>query len=232
MIKTVPDIVTWYDTQISYSYYCSSRRRTLAISVHHDLSVVVRAPCRTSLEKIRSFILEHAGWIVKTQRKLEQRSHPEPLSYRSGETHHYAGKAYRLEVEQGQRDSVACLGDRLIVTVRQGPSEEKTKEVLDSWYRRRAEILFHDRLVLCHQKAASEGVPLPLIRIRKMRTHWGSYSSKGVITLNLLLILAPIEHLDYVILHELCHYKVGRHGPRFWKPSGGLCRTVRNGEEG
>jgi predicted metal-dependent hydrolase len=216
MIKTTPDLVTWEGSEISYRYYCSRRRRTLGISVRPDLSVLVRAPYGTSRDKVRAFLLEHAGWIVRTQQRLGRQGHSEPLNYRSGETHHYAGRHYRLEVNQGQRDSVTCLSDRLVVTVRQEPSEEKTKKLLDAWYRARADILFHERLTVCHRWAASEGIPLPTLMIRKMRTRWGSYSSKGRVTLNLLLALVPIECLDYVILHELCHYKVGRHGPRFW----------------
>jgi predicted metal-dependent hydrolase len=217
MIQTYPDAATWEGDSILYRYYCSRRRRSLAISVLHDLSVTVRAPYGTSREQIRLFVVEHAGWILRTQRKLGQQSNPEPLSFRDGETHCYAGRSYLLEVNQGERDSVACLDNRLVVTMRQEPSEEKTKKILDAWYRRRADILFHDRLAVCHERAASEGIPLPVLRIRKMRSRWGSYSPKGVITLNLLLILFPVECLDYVVLHELCHYKVGRHGPRFWK---------------
>jgi predicted metal-dependent hydrolase len=217
MIKTTPDLVAYEGLEISYRYYCSPRRRTLGISVRHDLSVLVRAPFGTSRDKVRSFVLEHVGWIVRTQRRLAQHGHSEPPSYRSGETHHYAGRPYLLEVKQGQRDSVTCLSDLLVVTVRQEPSETKTKKLLDAWYRARADILFHERLTVCHQWAVSEGIPLPTLRIRKMRTRWGSYSSKGRVTLNLLLVLAPVEYLDYVILHELCHYKIGRHGPRFWK---------------
>ncbi len=50
-----------------------------------------------------------------------------------------------------------------------------------------------------------------------MRTRWGSFSSKRAITLNLALVMVPIEYLDYVIFHELCHYRVGHHGPAFWR---------------
>ena len=54
-----------------------------------------------------------------------------------------------------------------------------------------------------------------------MRSRWGSYSPKGM-SLNLLFIMAPIECLDYVILHELCHHKVRGHGRRFWALMKGL----------
>ena len=126
------------------------------------------------------------------------------------------------EVKQGQKDCVTCLAGRLLVTTRHEPTEEKARKLLDGWYRARAEVLFPDRLSVCQERAAGEGIPLPGLRIRKMRSRWGSFSSKGGVTLNLLLIMAPVECLDYVILHELCHFKVRRHGPRFW----GLVRRL------
>jgi predicted metal-dependent hydrolase len=216
-IETTPDVVTWESTDIPYRYYCSRRRRTLGISVHRDLSVVVRAPCRTSREVIRAFVGEHAAWIIRTQKKIAQKPDSLPLIYRNGEIHRYGGRPYHLEVRQGHTDSVACVTDRLVVTMQREPSEESTKKLLHAWYRARADILFNDRLLVCHQRAASEGIPLPTLTIRKMRSRWGSYSFRGRVTLNLWLILAPVECLDYVILHELCHYKVRRHGPQFWR---------------
>ena len=50
-----------------------------------------------------------------------------------------------------------------------------------------------------------------------MKTRWGSFSPQGRITLNLWLITMPVDCLDYVIMHELCHCKISGHGPRFWK---------------
>jgi predicted metal-dependent hydrolase len=165
---------------------------------------------------VRRFVLERAGWIARVRRRFLQHVPSQPLLYRSGETHLYAGRQYQLEVKQGEKDRVTCLSGRLLVTSRHRPTEERTKKLLDAWYQTRAEILFHDRLSACQRIAAQEGIPLPVLRIRKMRTCWGSFSPRGRMTLNLLLIMAPVECLDYVILHELCHHKVGRHGPRFW----------------
>ena len=50
-----------------------------------------------------------------------------------------------------------------------------------------------------------------------MKTRWGSFSPQGQITLNLWLITVPVDCLDYVIMHELCHFKIKLHGARFWK---------------
>jgi predicted metal-dependent hydrolase len=215
MIKTTPDVVTWDSTEIPYRYYCSARRRTLALAVRRDLSIVVRAPHRTGRDAIRAFVQEHAAWILRTQEKIAQKR-ATPPAYTDGEIHRYAGRHYRLEIRRGRKESVACIADQIVVTIKDESQEERTKKLLEAWYRSRAEILFHDRLQICQQKAEAEGIPLPPLKIRKMRSRWGTYSSKGHMSLNLWLILAPVECLDYVIYHELCHHKIMNHGPLFW----------------
>ena len=61
------------------------------------------------------------------------------------------------------------------------------------------------------------GVRYGRITIRAQKTRWGSCSSKGNLNFNCLLMLAPMDVLDGVVVHELCHLKVMNHSPRFYR---------------
>lgn len=61
------------------------------------------------------------------------------------------------------------------------------------------------------------GVDYGRITIRSQRTRWGSCSSKGNLSFNCLLMFTPLEVIDSVVVHELCHRLEMNHSPRFYR---------------
>ena len=71
--------------------------------------------------------------------------------------------------------------------------------------------------MLAEDEASTLGVEYARIQIRDQRSLWGSCSTRGTLSFNWRLVLAPFEVLDYVVVHELCHLREPNHSRRFWK---------------
>ncbi|HZT91932.1 MAG TPA: M48 family metallopeptidase [Gaiellaceae bacterium] len=76
----------------------------------------------------------------------------------------------------------------------------------------------HPRITLIAQsEARALGVEYARITLRDQRSRWGSCSSRGTLSFNWRLVLAPHDVLDYVVVHEVCHLVEHNHGARFWR---------------
>jgi hypothetical protein len=71
--------------------------------------------------------------------------------------------------------------------------------------------------LLAQSEAVALGVTYTRITLRDQVSRWGSCSSKGALSFNWRLVLAPHDVLDYVVVHEVCHLVELNHGPGFWK---------------
>ncbi|MCI0338040.1 MAG: M48 family metallopeptidase [Acidobacteria bacterium] len=192
-------------------------RKTLAISVHPDLSVTVTAPQGTALKQIKAKVRKRAAWILKQQNYFEQFMPPSlARQYLSGETHYYLGRQYRLKVEEDADDSVKLRGEWIQIRVRRKEDTQRIKALLDEWQLTRARERFQISLDKCGEKLRKYKIAQPQLRIRKMAKRWGSCTRGGIIYLNPELIKAPPHCIDYVITHELCHLKFPHHGKGFY----------------
>jgi hypothetical protein len=223
---TVP--LTKHTKQLKFQYgdesihfdvqYRDNTKNKVLIKVHPDCNVVVQSPIGKSDDEIINAVRKRSSWInkqIKTFRS--QLTHITPRRYVSGESHRYLGKQYLLKVIVGSdlKPAVKLLRGKFEVTVRQSDAKV-VQALLHNWYKARAKEVFQRRLSLILDKTlwVKEAPP---IRILTMQTQWGSCSPKGRLTLNPLLVKAPTECIDYVILHELCHLVEHNHSEKFYR---------------
>ena len=210
---------------VSYRNHLSDK---VAIHVQPDGRVLVDAPHGSKAPGIKAAVLKRARWILK-QLKQQQalQRHTAPRQYISGETHWYLGRRYLLKVRPSDHSEATTKLARGRLTVSlPAIAPAAVEAALDEWYRERAIAIFQQRL----EAIASElswVKQLPPWQLRPMKKQWGSCSPKGRISLNPMLIKAPRQCIDYVILHELCHLKHHNHSDKFFRL---LKRTMPNWE--
>ena len=190
-----------------------SRRRTLAIYVYPDRRVELRAPVGCTDSELRRFIAAREDWVRRKLEEMAQRPLPPARLYQDGEPQPLLGRQYPLALVCGRPFGVWLAAGRL--TVRFGRPEEVPRR-LSQWYREQALGVFANRLELCFPPMACLGIVKPALRSRPMRSRWGSCSRGGTITLNSELVKYPLEFIDYVLVHELCHLREFNHGPGFY----------------
>lgn len=190
-------------------------RKTLAISVLPDLSVQVVSPLECSEDAIKERVQKRARWILAKRRWFAQFHPGEPTRfYVSGETHRYLGKRYRLKIAAGEKVQVRLYGGHFNISGLQLRDSRDIMIAMDNWYREQAVIVFEAQVRGLIEKL---GLPeSPKIVIRKMNKRWGSVAPSGVMTFNLKLIQAPMECIEYVVAHEVCHLLHFSHTKEFY----------------
>jgi predicted metal-dependent hydrolase len=194
-----------------------SRRKTLAITVRADASVVVMAPGRANLEVVKARVRKRAVWIREQQRFFGGFLPPvPPRRYVSGETHRYLGRQYRLKVIEGAEERVKLKGRFIWVETRDRGDRERVRRLMDGWYVAHARAAFGRSLAACLPRLHGRVNSTLRLHLRRMPKRWGSWTRRGAIYLNPELVRAPASCIDYVVTHELCHLVHGHHGKEFF----------------
>lgn len=199
--------------------------KNVNLKVRPDLTVVVSANNKVPYEFIEQLVREKARWILKTRDHFDKkRSSYRELKYISGEIIYYLGRQYRLLVlPSNNREKVFIEGDNLVLLVQNDSDFTRREKLIKLWYKEQAKMVFHESLERIHPRVAGYGIDKPSITIRAMKTRWGSCSwKKQKITLSTELLKTPQSCIDYVVLHELAHFKHRNHDAAFYNFLSGI----------
>ena len=193
-------------------------RKNLAITVRPDKSVLVKAPTGSKLKAIDAKLQKRGRWILK-QINYFDKFHPlQPeREYVSGETHYYIGRQYRLRIRKGKEESVKLIGKFFIVKTNKPGNYEHVKVLINNWYADHAKLLLDRRIRVYAERVLGSGFEDIMTRYKFLKRRWGSYEPNRTITFNIELIKAPIQCVDYVIVHELCHLVHPNHDKAFYQ---------------
>lgn len=188
-----------------------SKRKTVGLYIGSDGRLIVRAPLRAPRILIDAFVHEKEPWILEKQalaRQMAERNRPR--QFVEGESFLYLGQAYPLKIVDHQpKPLIYNAGFHL----RQA-DQPRANAVFETWYRGQARQLIGERVA---GYAQNHGFQYKKIRIGGARTRWGSCSSSGTLSFTWRLVMAPLEMIDYVVVHELVHTRIRNHSSAYWE---------------
>lgn len=178
--------------------------------------VRISAPIRISNDAILEIVAHKTAWLQKQQKAMAERRKLAELHYTDGERHLFLGREYPLKLQECSGAGWAGLSSagEIEIFAPGGASPAYLKNLIRHWYRReltsRAEAMrlkWQERM----------GVRASELRIRQMRTRWGSCNTqKRRIWLNLELVKKDLDCIEYVLVHELAHLLERGHTKTFW----------------
>ena len=197
-------------TEIKIDKIIRSKRRTIALEVTRDASLIVRAPYRTSFDFIEKVVFKKRFWIKEKQEIVRDRCKKViPKEFVSGEVFLYLGNMYKLEFIDDM-DMPIVFDNNFKIALK---NYDIAKEILIAWYKAQAYQKISERV---NWHSSLSGLRYNKIRISDAQKRWGSCSAKGNLNFSWRLIMAPLRVIDYVVVHELAHLEEKNHSKTFW----------------
>jgi predicted metal-dependent hydrolase len=193
-------------------YIEKKKRKSISIKILTGKEISISAPLRVSYEYIEKVIEKKIDWIEETIKKIEKSEFEKKLIENSViEKYMFLGKEYYINVI---REKKAIEFEIIDDTINFYSTLRENKNIIKKWYKKNSEEIFMKRVEI-YSKII--GVYPKELKIKELKSSWGICSSSKIITLNRKLLMAPIEVIDYVVIHELCHLKHHNHSKLFWE---------------
>ena len=186
---------------IEIEYICKPNLKHSYISISKDAKIVVKTP-KVSKRFVDNLLVEKKTWIKKQLLKLEQNK---AIEINLEDEVLLFGKVYSIDSSE-----VKILKDLLKMVKK--PTKENLLKCYDYFYKLFAQDYLTSRLEYFSNMM---GLKYSEIRYKKLKSRWGSCSSKKVITLNTQLLKVDKELIDYVVVHELSHLVFMNHSKEF-----------------
>jgi predicted metal-dependent hydrolase len=210
-----------------YTLRHSARSRHLRITIDPERGLVVTVPPPTRRgwahpeTRIEGFLRDREPWI---RRHLDRRARDRAeLAARGGLADgallRFRGELHRLRIASAPASGPSTV-TRIVVpdgfelrVALAARDRERLGRVLEAWLKEQARVAIEATIA---DHATALQVTPRTVALRDPRSRWGSASRDGRLMFSWRLVLAPIEALETVVVHELAHLRVFGHGPRFW----------------
>lgn len=193
-----------------------TRRSTADIVIERDGRVVVRAPESVCDAEIASIVEAKHYWIYRSLAEWRDLNATRVLrEFRNGEGFLYLGRAYRLLLVSRQGQPLLLKDGRFMLhrELVEGGDADAAKAVFRDYYVERGLERIAKRVAYFAPKV---GVTAASVDVRELGNQWASCSVRGRLAFHWKCMMAPLTVIDYIVVHELCHFHHRDHTIAFW----------------
>lgn len=198
------------------------KRKSIGITISPEKGVQVSAPSWVGKAQIEEILKQKAHWIYKKLQLIEDmKSQKAERKFISGEVFPLLGKDLNLEVlyKAGTKNTTVVPGvERLFVVLPSGLSDDKQeariREALTGWFMEQAASIIRKRMDIYADRLNVKPAKLLL---KSQKTRWGSCTRDNKININWKIVSAPLDIVDYLVVHELAHIRVKNHSKTYWE---------------
>ncbi len=181
-----------------------SKRRSIALVIDNNGDLIVRAPLKCTDESIISFILKKQKWIIEKRTQI-QNSNYKIISYKDGDIVPILGKDYIIKLIDIKKIG---FEENTILLPTLNPERSLKRYLINLAVQKISErVKYYSANFNFHYRQ---------ITITSAKTRWGSCGYNNGINFTYKLIMCPIEVVDYIVVHELCHTVEKNHSKKFW----------------
>lgn len=211
-----------YNNQTIDYHIIYKKRKSLGIYIDVYGNIELRVPKETEDKQISNLLEAKWHWIISKQEEMKDKTKGfKAKEYVEGEVFLYLGKSYPIRINEDasyKSEYVELDEDELVITIKKYDDgnirEEKIKKLLKKFYYKQCKALITERIN--HYQPNFRVKPRGF-KIANNKKTWGTCNSYRELTFNWKLVMAPIEVLDYVVVHEMCHMVHLNHDRSFWR---------------
>lgn len=194
--------------------------KNINLKVNMDKKITMSIPMKMEIEIAKEFIKNKVDWIKKQQEYYDTfKEEKENITFENGETVYLLGKQYKMKIISNSRNDIEINGKYFEINIKEKYIENKKyiRKVYDKWLKDYAMKVFEELIKKYHVSLNKYDIKMPITEIRQMKLRWGScIPSSNKVIFNLNLIKAPMCCIEYVVLHELSHFRYHNHSKNFY----------------
>ena len=187
-----------------------TRRRSLGLKVSIN-GLTVHAPIFMSKRRIQELLRKKSKWIISKIQLIEPKF--PPFVIKDNARFSLLDNEIVIHMKSGNKKEIKVSDNICFFTFKENDSSKQLKDFFLAWLKKYALKKFESRIEIYCKK---NKFVIRKVYISNAKTRWGTCNNKADIRLNWRLIQAPLNIIDYVICHELCHLKYMNHSKEFW----------------